>query len=294
LENQLQDKGYEIVRNVDSLTNRIFQAVKPLPAPKDDRLITSAGASINTVTVSFSELPSMHGVLLHSSGATITPQSLYRNQNGITKLVSKADWLVLNSLSLSEKVTALKESFYYYSPFHYVLDNTSERFISRAYYLDGPKVVSKNFQAQNPPTGIQVSTASTYLLERIDQGYRLTVSTASNDNYKALVERAATRSCPLSPKTARLQLSCSAVKSQEQAKTTSEYLSLTCLPTLQLTRPTQSIKNRFSSHRPRSLRAARSSKSFKSTLSPTAHLTKASKVRSLINSSDIFNCQRAA
>ena len=188
LENQLQDKGYEIVRNVDSLTNRIFQAVKPLPAPKDDRLITSAGASINTVTVSFSELPSMHGVLLHSSGATITPQSLYRNQNGITKLVSKADWLVLNSLSLSEKVTALKESFYYYSPFHYVLDNTSERFISRADYLDGPKVVSKNFQAQNPPTGIQVSTASTYLLERIDQGYRLTVSTASNDNYKALVD----------------------------------------------------------------------------------------------------------
>lgn len=188
LTTSLQDNGYEIVRNVDTITNRVLQAIKAMPKPQDDRLITPAAASINTAILRFAEFGLAQGVLSHIYGATLTPDALYQMDNGVTTLVTNEDYQNLRSLNNAQKVEAFTNKRYLYSPFHYVLDNTKDSFVSRAYYLDGPKILSKNFIAENATTGFQVSLDSTYTIERITQGYRLTVSTRSNQAYRALAD----------------------------------------------------------------------------------------------------------
>ena len=182
----LLDKGYDVVRNIDTITNRVFQATKAMPAPSDDRLITAAAASINTSTLRFNKLRDAYGVIINSQGATLTPKALYKIENGITTIVPKDDYNSLISLTNAQKAEAFTASTYLYTPFHYVLDISEATFGARAYYLDNPTVLAKNFVAENASTGLQVSVDNTYSLERINAGYRLTISTRSNKAYRDL------------------------------------------------------------------------------------------------------------
>lgn len=191
LQAELTDNGYQIVKNVDTITNRIFLATKPMPTPVDSSLITAAASGISTVLLSFQESVGAYGVVPHYrdgniSGVTVTPSALYRVINGVTKLVTSAAYQAIIALPDTQKVQAINDGSYCYSPFHYVLDASEDNFEVRPYYMDGPQIVSKSFVAENATTGLQVSVDATYSIVRTDAGYRLTLSTKSNGAYKAL------------------------------------------------------------------------------------------------------------
>lgn len=191
LQANLQDDGYEIVKNVDTITNRIFLATKPMPAPVDDSLITAAASGISTVLLSFQEALGAYGVVPHYRDSqlvamTITPSALYRTLNGVTKLSTVSAYQAIQSMPASLKVAAVNDGSYSYSPFHYVMDASGDNFAVRPYYMDGPKVLSKSFIAENATTGLQVSVDAAYELVRTDAGYRLTLATKSNAAYKNL------------------------------------------------------------------------------------------------------------
>lgn len=186
LQANLEDSGYEIVKNVDTITNRIFLATKPMPAPVDSSLITAAASGISTVLLSFQEAQGAYGVISRQNGVTLTPSALYRVVNGVTKLVTTAAYNALTSLPATQKVQAVNDGSYCYSPFHYVLEALEDNFDVRPYYMDGPVIESKSFQAENATTGLQVSVDNTYSIVRTDAGYRLTLSTKSNAAYKGL------------------------------------------------------------------------------------------------------------
>lgn len=186
LQASLEDAGYEIVKNVDTITNRIFFATRPMPPPADKRLITAAASSVVMTQLSFEELETAHGVNVHTHGVTLTPDALYHSDNGITRVVSAAAHGALMGLTKAQLCAAINEGTYLYSPFHYVLDATSPSFDVRPYYMDTPAILSKSFVEENPSTGLQVSIDATYKIERSPQGYRLTLSTRSNAAFLAL------------------------------------------------------------------------------------------------------------
>jgi hypothetical protein len=186
LQSVLQDSGYEIVKNIDTITNRIFLATKSLPAPTDRSLITTAASTVASALFSFSEAATAHGVNVHANSITITPSAFYLNTAGVTKLVSAAEYTRLVGLNNALKCIEVNSKNYLYSPFHYVLDASNNTFSVRPYYLDNPQIISKSFIEENPPTALQVSVDSTYTIVRTPTGYRLTLSTKSNDAYKAL------------------------------------------------------------------------------------------------------------
>ncbi len=191
LQAEVEDAGYQIVKNVDTITNRIFLATKPMPAPVDSSLITAAASGISTVLTSFEEGQSAYGVIPHYLDGklvsmTITPTALYRVVNGITKLVTTPAYQAIISLPDSQKVQVVNDGSYSYAPFHYVLDAADNNFEVRAYYMDAPTILTKSFVAENATTGLQVSVAPTYSIVKTDTGYRLTISTTSNDAYKQL------------------------------------------------------------------------------------------------------------
>lgn len=182
---KLNENGYSVVKNVDNITNRTYLATKPMPTPTNPELITAAASSIETITTSMTQLASLSTVVDNGASVTITPDTIYKNVNGVIQIASAAEIAALKTLAPSQRALAVNQSNYYYTPWHYVLDTSGVEFAMRAYYLDGPSAITTIYKDDNDTTGLQVSTGS-YKLIRTSSGYQLQIKTASSAAYKAL------------------------------------------------------------------------------------------------------------
>jgi len=185
IETTLERNGYTVVKNIDNITRREFQATRAMPTPSDTRLITAAAASIETISVSLKSAVEHDTVINNGASVTITPETMYRTIDGVTSMVSSQDITYLKNLSVDKRATAVTNGNYLFTPFHYVLDASGAEFAVRPYYLDDPIAETKLFVAENDTTLLQVNTGS-YMIERVARGYRITVITQSGDEYKML------------------------------------------------------------------------------------------------------------
>jgi hypothetical protein len=195
LQSNIEDSGYEVVKNVDTITNRIFLATKPMPKPMDERLITAAPSSVVTAVLTFSQMQQAYGVISHAFGVTLTPDTLYESIGGVTYIVSQSQYAALSNLTNAQRCIEVNAKNYLYTPFHYVLDGEATSgedagFDVRPYYLDSPQILTKSFVAENAATGLQASVASNYSIQRIPTGYRLVLTTRSSNEFKALSDEA--------------------------------------------------------------------------------------------------------
>lgn len=183
IQSSLEKKGYDIVKNVDLVTNRIFLATKTLPTPFDEKLITAGAASVETLIISMRQAIENTGVKNNGSRITLTPDLIYKNKAGVISIVPKTqvDYLINQTPDvISAAVTGAN---YLFTPFYYVMDNTSEEFELRPYHLDKPEAISLRFNSQNETTNLQINTA-TYSITNNDTSYILTIVTKSNQAFQ--------------------------------------------------------------------------------------------------------------
>lgn len=196
LETTLNDLGYNVVKNIDNITNRMFTASRELPTAKDalglslsstDTILTvsGAGAAIISMQEKIETLSGLSTVWENGERITIAPETLYRKDNGIVKIMPQAEVESLMALSTEAKLEIINNANFLYTPFHYVLDIANNRFDCRAYYLDAPAIETKEFIAENNSAAMEVATKN-YTVERIENGYRVTITTRSGDSFKAL------------------------------------------------------------------------------------------------------------
>jgi len=186
LQTSLEDNGYELVRNRDIITNRIYLATRSLPRPADDRIITAASASMSNAIFTLAEVKNCYGVIDNGYCITLTPKTLYKNSNGIVKPVTSSEFETINALPNGNKCALITDGSYLYSPFYYVLDSTGITFDVRAYYLDEPVILAKSFLEENVTTELQVSIDAAYSVLKVEGGYSLIIRTKSSDLYKSL------------------------------------------------------------------------------------------------------------
>ncbi len=186
LEDELTQNGYEIVKNVDTITNRIYLASKALPKPLDDSILTAASAAVSRVQLSLKEAQDIYGAKDNGKRITLTSKALYQNKNGITRPLTTIEFNALNNLPVLQKCIDVTAGDYYYSPFTYVLDATLATFEARSYFIDNPFINTKSFVSENATTGYQVSIDSSYSVSKNDNGYVIDIVTKSSDNFKAL------------------------------------------------------------------------------------------------------------
>lgn len=184
----LLDLGYTLVKHVDTLTDRIYWATKALPIPNSASLVTSANAGVATIVTQVGQADSLQGCYNHTTGMTIGSKALVKNTNGVTALLTKAAYASLLALPLADRTSALNSGKYSYTLFHYVLDNTTDSFVVRPYYMDEPRIAARSFIQENPGTGLQASIGANFGVIKTDTGYRLTLTTKSNDAYKLLAD----------------------------------------------------------------------------------------------------------
>lgn len=192
---KLANAGYDIVKHIDTVTDRVYLATRDMPAPSlvtgttatstGRKLLTAAAASIETLLVSTESLAAMPTVVDNGNSITITPNTLYRLVDGVVQVMQQSEVDRLKALPADQQALEVTNGGYLYTPFHYVLDNSTRIFEIRPYYLDKPNASAKVFIKQNDTTLLLTGTAS-YAIKRTDTGYSLRVVTRSNDAYKAI------------------------------------------------------------------------------------------------------------
>lgn len=187
IETFVGNKGFELVKNVDTVTNRVFLATQRLPKPTNLKLATSANIGIATFVTDVNELKALDTVKYVNDRLTILSRNLYLNENGIIRILTAAERAYLSSLTKTALVSEVNSKRYLYSPFYYVLDDTNEEFELRAYNLDYPLASGLSFESQNESLQLAVNTGS-YSLTKTLTGYKLSVITKSGNFYKQLAD----------------------------------------------------------------------------------------------------------
>ena len=189
LENSRIIKGFEITRNIDSVTNRIYVVSKDLPAPSNDKLITSASVTSMSFLTDLKFLKSVDGCYDNNTRVTISTDVIFKDNNGSLNIVSKSEINKLRELPSVNLADEINNNKYYYSPFHYVLDNTNGVFATRAYYLDKPTMSRLSFIDQNTSMQATVNTGS-YTIVKLEDKYQIILVTSSDESYRNIPERA--------------------------------------------------------------------------------------------------------
>lgn len=185
IENALDRRGYKVVKNIDTITNRVFLATRSMPIPSNTQLITAASAGIGLLSTKMEDIINYDTVYDNGSSVTILPTTIYRLVSGKLQIVPKSEIDLIDALPVDQKAQVISTGNYFYSPFYYVLDTTQNEFDVRGYDLDDPYIENRSFVSENDTTLLQVSTA-TNKIEKIENGYKITISTTSSEAYKEL------------------------------------------------------------------------------------------------------------
>lgn len=183
IEATLENQGFDIVKNIDTLTNRVFLATRRLPQPTNEKLITPANIGMVTFVSNLGELREHSRVIDNGARLTVKSKSIWLSENSILSLLTQADVDAIRALGQTTMVGQINAKQYLYNPFYYVLDNTQEEFDLRAYALDQPLARDLNFVRQNQTLQLFVNI-DTYHLKKVSTGYELRILTKSGNHYK--------------------------------------------------------------------------------------------------------------
>lgn len=181
----VETHGFELIRNVDVVTDRIFLATQKLPDPSNKKLLTAANIGINTLMTTLTAIEGHPNVRINGKRWTLQSDALYIEENGVIRILQPLEIEALKNSPAQDLVTSVNYNRYLYSPFHYVLDSTDQEFTTRAYYLDAPLATDISFVRQNQTLQLIVNTAS-YFIEKINGGWKLYTTTQSGKFYKDL------------------------------------------------------------------------------------------------------------
>lgn len=184
LQSRLEMRGYDIILSLDNVLRRVYLATRRLDSANSG-FTTGAGCAIDTLTTSFEELVQLSTVRNNGDRITITPDTLFKYNNGLPSIVTQYELDALNAQPIDRKVATINSSGFTYTPFHYVLDVTNNAFDARPYYLDKPEVEARRFVQENDTLQAFVSTLQ-YRVIRDSRGFVMQVKTESDAGYKAI------------------------------------------------------------------------------------------------------------
>lgn len=185
LQSALGRRGYDLVTNVDDITNLQFLACRRMS--KGDALEVTSGAGVTMGTILF-DMESLGGsahVSDNGNRLTILPTMVYNYNNSKITPLHDAEITRLNTIPAEQCAREVNNARYVYSPLHNVMDITNNNFEMRPYYLDNPTILQKTFIGENDTANLQVAIAQ-YDISRIDGGYRVRVLLESGDAFKQL------------------------------------------------------------------------------------------------------------
>lgn len=185
LESNLRMRGYDLVTNIDDISNLQYLASRRLSTPQGLDVVSGAGVTMSVLTVNMETLAGSSHVADNGDRITIKPSMLYRFNNGKVDLLADAAIERLDNMTAEARAREMNNNRYVYSPFHNVLDASQNNFDMRPYYLDNPIIEQKIFVGENDTANLQAAV-DTFTIARRPEGYVLRVKLISGDSFKQL------------------------------------------------------------------------------------------------------------
>lgn len=181
----LERLGYQVVTNIDNITNRQFLVTRRLPDPTVGSASSAIGTLMGQVQATLDSLGDSQHAVVNGDRLTLHPSRLYEYKQGRVFPLSDMEMARLAGYTGDALARQLMGRRLLYTPFHYVLDATTPNFEVRAYYLDQPRIIRKTFVDENTTAQYQIGVGR-HRLTRIEGGYRLEVVLQSGEGIKAL------------------------------------------------------------------------------------------------------------
>lgn len=184
LGSMLRKHGYEMITNLDNITNRQYVATRQVDPPKNKTTVTGLGCSMQLVELTLSELGVNDIMFNMTKRATLKPSTLLIQDGHGVRLVSDERRDELRQIAKSTPdgiVNIVNNTQYHFTPFHYVFDMSLETFNVRPYYLSSPKIKSRFVFQQNDGLGLNLRSEQYGIHYNTDgSGYRLVLSLENN------------------------------------------------------------------------------------------------------------------
>ncbi len=177
--------GFDSALAIDDITRRTYIASRRYPTDKNlgSLTIDTGLITLRSSFVELSEHPMIHDNI---DRLTLTPNMLYKvGMNGLSVL-SESEINTLVSMDKEAMVNRFNNDNYLWSPFHYVLDISNNRFESNAYLLTLPTVRYTSYIASNEESGLIVMTGANRDITYTQNGYRIKIVSDSSKAFKEI------------------------------------------------------------------------------------------------------------
>ena len=176
--------GYDLITDIDHLTNRTFQATRELEATPDSEFSRGVGCSIESVPFRMSDLEKHDFVNKHEDRLTLLPDALFKTIDGVTTLLYTSEIPTLASTgSVDAYIQRINSLEYIKTPFHYCFDDSGSAFEVRPYYMQDPSYLFQNFVEANNKTDLTMAVDKVEIFYQ-DYGYLIRVTTRSSEEMK--------------------------------------------------------------------------------------------------------------
>jgi hypothetical protein len=182
---RLDNLGYDIIKDVDNITNRIYLASRTLPDPSIQEVSSATACNVSTLQASADELAKLDDVYDNEIRMTMKAGMLFEVNQGIVSPLNdnlKSQILEANPES---RVQLIDERRLSYAPFHYVMDMTEDVFDLRAYDFSRAQIKSKTFIEENESLRLEVATMR-YGITQNDDGFKISIVTRSGVVFRGL------------------------------------------------------------------------------------------------------------
>ena len=155
LEVLLADRGYDLIRSIDNITDRMLLATKKLPTYGNTD-ITIQGTTYE-IAISEKELDRTR-IINHGVSYTFLPYNFFKMVDSVINALPQAEEDQLLELEPEDLIRYLSTTTLFYNPLHYSL-NYSENYLTLIpYLLTNPTILSRQQLEENTSTGYQIST----------------------------------------------------------------------------------------------------------------------------------------
>lgn len=174
--------GFDIVKSRDDIVDRLYLATTNMPTAPESILNAGIPAAMTTLQTSIEKLTKVQGVYDNGDRITLSPEVLFSLTNGVLSLVDNNMRPEVLYKTPETFVNGINQANYAFTPFHYVLDTSSNAFSLRPYYLQNPEQTKRRFIRDNATLLIDVSTTG-FNITRTTTGYRLTIACTVGQSY---------------------------------------------------------------------------------------------------------------
>lgn len=175
---RLRDLGFDLVTNIDDITDRQFIATKTLPAGQHEGSVSGMGVTVQTLFASLRRIGDFPFVLKNDDRYTILPEQLYTLDNGILNILSEHKQLEYKNITDAAVLTEqVNDHHVLYTPYYYVIDRAGNTLDTRIYDMDNPVLSSRFFFNSNLTLGAKFDIL----------GYKI-IPNETNDGYELYVQ----------------------------------------------------------------------------------------------------------